>query len=113
MNTKILEATAILKGKNIPILNTEMDISADWDIQLQKEETLVRLNINVKSVYGDFHWVDNCGHYKKKVEIHFSTEDWATKVVNNISGYQEIIEPFKVKIDFDNKSVTVFFSDGI
>ena len=45
MKTKLLEAKAVIKEKVINILNTDMDISANWDVELIKKEEFIFINM--------------------------------------------------------------------
>ena len=86
MITKLLEAKAIINQKTIVIINTEMDISVEYDFNKD--------NLDVKSVFGEFSYSSKAINFDKKTTIKFNTDNtwnfsisWLKKL-----GFQGFIE---------------------
>ena len=115
MITKLLEATATIKDKNYQIMNTMMDISIEWDIELTKTETSASLTYKYLKVIGGFTWDEKKESYKRTVTITFQTDNtWKiTKdVFQPTDNYQKQVKdvpsPVGAKINFDEKTIKIY-----
>jgi len=91
---KLLEAEAIINGKKISIINTEMDISVQYNFS------------EVKSVFGNFSYTKYKSHYTTKTIVKFTSDaSWTYKY--KIDTERET--PENATIDFDNKIIKIHF----
>jgi hypothetical protein len=107
MKTKLLEAKAVIKEKVINILNTDMDISANWDVELIKKEEFIFINMIFQQVYGSFNWVSSNDTYSKKTSLTFSSDEtWNIKCKCDYDFNQPIF-PTGAIINFDKKTIEI------
>jgi hypothetical protein len=92
---QLLEAEAIINGNKILIINTEMNISVQYD------------NTQVLSVYGHFSYVKDKKYYTTKTTVKFTSDKLWKHHSNKI---QKDNLPESALIDFDNKEIKIQFS---
>lgn len=111
MITKLLEATATINNKNLDILNTMMDISVNWDVEISKQDNAAKLEYIYSRVTGNFTWEEKKESYKRTITITFRTDDtW--KITRDKSEtkdyYEEVPIPLGAKINFDEKTIKIY-----
>mgnify|MGYP006883733764 CR=1 FL=1 len=119
MVSQILDAEIVFKGRKLPVLNSEMNIKAEWDIDISKYPSEAGLSISCKSISGSFCWEDRNLDYSRRTTITFSTStsvkgsDWKIEVVKSSTNLIEDtsfkITPESAVIDFDLKNIKIKF----
>lgn len=108
MITKILEAEATINGKVYKIINTDMDLSVEWDISVDKKDTRAEINLIYKRLIGSFSYQTNPIGYKKKTTITFSG-DQSCFLITATSKLSKIVEPLIAYINLDLKEIIISF----
>ena len=109
MESKILEASVIINGRNTMLVNTDMDIKLVWDLKVEKFDTNAQVQIECKYLFGNFFYSTEVkSTYTKQVSYKFKTDD--TWKYNCVSFSElKMIEPLSAIINFDDKSVNIKF----
>jgi hypothetical protein len=107
MKTKLLEAQAIINENLIDILNTEMDISVEWEFDSIKKESSVNFVFVFQKVKGAFTYTKKYQSYKKATQINFETDDTWRISYNYDEKFTEPLEPVSALINFDLKTITI------
>jgi hypothetical protein len=107
MQTKLLEAQAIINENLIDILNTEMDISVYWDFNVIKNEYSVNFSFVFEKVKGAFTYTKKYQSYKKATQINFETDDTWRISYKYDEKFTEPLEPVSALINFDFKTITI------
>lgn len=105
IDSKILDVRVKINDKNVPVLNTEMDISVSWDVDVSVKDNSAEVKVDFLKVFGSFEWVTIAPSYRKKTKIEFSTDEtW--KITHN-KDYNFKIQPMLASIDFDTKEIKI------
>ena len=99
MITKLLDAEAIINNHTIQIVNTEMNISVEYD---------VKNDISVKSIFGEFSFNTKKINYQKKTTIKFTTDNTWSTIINCSLVLKEQLPEF-ASINFDTKTIKIQF----
>ena len=95
-------------------MNTTMDISIDWDVELIKNETSAKLNYVYNCVFGTFSWEEKKDSYKKIITISFHTDlTWKInedilKPLDSRMYEKDVSSPLGAKINFDEKTIKIY-----
>jgi hypothetical protein len=108
MITKILEAEATINGSVYKIINTDMDLSVEWDISVDKKDTRAEINVIFKRLIGSFSYQNHLNGYKKKTTITFSV-DQSCFSINAPSKLLKVVEPLIAYINLDLKEIIISF----
>jgi hypothetical protein len=109
MTTKILESKVTISGKVYNVINTDSEISVDWDIALDKKDTSAIIVLKINSVFGNFNYSEQREGYQKKTTINFKSDDtWKVNAsIRELNDY--VILPIISKIDLDTKTIQIYF----
>lgn len=107
MISKVLDAQIVLKGKTLPITNTEYDIFVEWAIAAEEKDESVELRMLFYRVYGKFQYKEVNDSYRKRVEVDFeSNKDWVLSV-EKMEVVNNRVYPELVVIELDNKKAKI------
>lgn len=115
MISKVLEARVFLNNNQVPLTNTEFDISIDWDCVLNKKEDYFEILIKVHRVFGKFNYREKRNEVKRHIEVEFeSNSEWKQTIVEkkNINFSRlphSVLFPEFVDINLDEQTLKVCF----
>jgi hypothetical protein len=105
MLTSLFEIAVYINNKQLNVLNTQMNISVIWDIELEKKENSASLKYIFESVYGNFTIEDVKDSYKKTSTYTFKTnEEW---IIQHVPYPSDNISPTSAVINFDDKTIKI------
>lgn len=109
MRSKILDAIA--KNQNndhLSLVNTAIDIEADWDVALVLKDSVAELKISVNDVKGIYSYSEHRSGYEKITTIKFHTNsDW--KIDIDTKSVTFPLSPASAEINVYSKTLKVYF----
>lgn len=109
MRSKILDAIAKNQNKDlIGLVNTAIDIDADWDVSLIKDNSVVKLDIVINNIKGSYSYSEHKSGFERITTIKFSTNsDW--KIDIDTTGVTFPLSPASAEIDVYSKTLKIYF----
>ena len=112
MRSKLLDAEVIIKEKKIALVNTAMDISVSWKLDVHEDADSAAINVRIFELNGQFETQTKVDSTYSKTTIHKFRTDGSWKAQWTVQKFDMLkskLYPMSATIDFDKKSVIVNF----
>ena len=107
VRTKLIDLTAYIKGTPLPIINSEMDVTVDWDLSVEKKSDSATIIYTFESISGKFIVHESKELFEKTIEYKFSSDE--TWKFSHVPYSTDSISPTSAIINFDDKTVKIKF----
>ena len=107
VRTKLIDLTAYIKGTPLPIINSEMDVTVDWDLSVEKKSDSATIIYTFESISGKFTVHESKELFEKTIEYKFSSDE--TWKFSHVPYSTDSISPTSAIINFDDKTVKIKF----
>lgn len=107
MHTKLLDLTVYINGKTLNVINSEMEVYANWDLSIQKKEDSASLIYAFTDLEGKFYVHESKELFQKTTEYKFRTDE--TWKFAHVPYCADSISPTSAIINFDDKTVKIKF----